>query len=188
MVSAGCASLPAGLELVADRRGRAPPRAHRQPRRRDRCPAACGRLAHEAIRVCFLLERRYTPYAKWLGAAFGRLDCHAALGPLVERILVANGAKDRDDALVSLLEALARLQNAAGMAATQDASARQFFSRPYRVVDGGRFARALVDEIQGEDVRRLARRRLIGGIDQVSDSTDLLEDVSRRRALRALYE
>ncbi len=146
-----------------------------------------GRLAHEAMRACFLLEREYAPYAKWLGTGFARLDSNATVGPLVERLLDASGAVPRDDALMALLERLAELQNASDLADEQEPRARRFFGRPYRVIDGSRFSRALVERIEGEEVRKLAARRLIGGIDHVSDNTDLLEDVSRQAALRALY-
>ena len=33
-----------------------------------------ARLVRDTMRLCFLLERRYAPYSKWLGTAFRRLD------------------------------------------------------------------------------------------------------------------
>jgi Domain of unknown function (DUF4037) len=33
-----------------------------------------ARLARDVMRLCFLLERRYAPYSKWLGTAFARLE------------------------------------------------------------------------------------------------------------------
>src|SRR5262249_57205978 len=40
-----------------------------------------SRLVRDAIRLAFLLERQYAPYAKWLGTAFARLDCAPTLMP-----------------------------------------------------------------------------------------------------------
>ena len=33
-----------------------------------------GRLARDIMRLAFLMRKRYAPYAKWLGSAFGRLE------------------------------------------------------------------------------------------------------------------
>ena len=36
-----------------------------------------ARVVRELMRLCFLLERAYAPYSKWLGSAFARLDARA---------------------------------------------------------------------------------------------------------------
>jgi len=64
--------------------------------------------------------------------------------------------------------------------------AAPFFGRPFRVIGGERFARALCTEIRDPAVRAIAARGLIGGIDQWTDSTDL-KAPAWRRALRGLY-
>lgn len=63
-----------------------------------------------------------------------------------------------------------------------------FFDRPFTVIHGERFAKALREAIRDETVKTIAKRRPIGNVDMVSDSTDLLEDVTRPRALMALYD
>jgi hypothetical protein len=67
-------------------------------------------------------------------------------------------------------------------------SAFPFFGRPYRVIGGGRFADALRARIADPAVRAIASRPLLGGIDQISDNTDLLEGAPWRPVLRRLYE
>ena len=62
-----------------------------------------------------------------------------------------------------------------------------FHDRPFPVIHGERFAAALVAAIESEEVRQIAARRPIGGIDQWSDSTDLRADISRRLSIRQLY-
>ena len=42
-----------------------------------------------SMRLCFLLERRYAPYTKWLGAAFDRLAGAGELAPHFARALTA---------------------------------------------------------------------------------------------------
>ncbi|HXK25820.1 MAG TPA: DUF4037 domain-containing protein, partial [Myxococcota bacterium] len=46
-----------------------------------------ARLVRDLVRLCFLLDRRYAPYPKWLGSAFRRLACGPELTPLLERVL-----------------------------------------------------------------------------------------------------
>lgn len=46
-----------------------------------------ARLARDLMRLGFLLERRYAPYAKWLGSAFARLDAAHEVRPALERAL-----------------------------------------------------------------------------------------------------
>jgi hypothetical protein len=42
-----------------------------------------ARLAHDVMRLCFLVERRYVPYPKWFGTAFARLSCAREISPLI---------------------------------------------------------------------------------------------------------
>jgi hypothetical protein len=79
------------------------------------------------------------------------------------------------------------MHNALGLTAPLTATVQPFWGRPFRVIGGERFAAALVEQISDPAVRRIASRGLIGGLDQFSDNTDLLEDVSRREAVRGLY-
>ena len=59
-----------------------------------------ARLARDLMRLCFLLERRYAPYSKWLGSAFARLDAAergraaAARGARRDRLPGARGRAD----------------------------------------------------------------------------------------------
>lgn len=138
-----------------------------------------ARLVRDVMSLGFLLERRYAPYPKWFGTAFGRLTCAPTLQPLLYEVLRAESWPQRQDAYARTAEALVRMQNALGLADPQPACASLFHDRPFRVIWGGRIATALVARISDPKVRRIADRPLIGGVDQWSDSTDVREDVSR---------
>ncbi len=43
-----------------------------------------ARIVRDLVRLCFLLERRYPPYMKWLGSAFARLESAADIGPALD--------------------------------------------------------------------------------------------------------
>lgn len=132
-----------------------------------------ARLVRDAMALGFLLERRYAPYPKWFGTAFARLRCGPALEPLLHEVLRARTWPERQDTYAATAEALLRLQNALGLTEPLSARASPFFGRPFWVIRGERVATALVERITDPEVRRLTGRRLIGGVDQWSDSTDL---------------
>jgi hypothetical protein len=55
------------------------------------------------------------------------------------------------------------------------------------VLHAGLFSDAIVAQISDPEVQRIASRGRIGGIDQISDSTDIRSDPRWRSALRRLY-
>ena len=48
-----------------------------------------ARLIRDIMALAFLIERRYAPYPKWFGTAFGRLPCAAQLTPALQGIAQA---------------------------------------------------------------------------------------------------
>lgn len=144
-----------------------------------------ARLARDLVRLCFLLERRYAPYSKWLGTAFARLQAHADVAPPLLSALAATDYREREDALVEAALAVARLQNASGLTRQVAENVDLFYDRPFRVLRSGRFVDACLERVGDEFIRSLP---LIGGIDQWADSTDVLSDPRAARRARALYE
>jgi hypothetical protein len=144
-----------------------------------------GRLCRDVMRLCFLLERRYAPYAKWLGSAFAQLDAAAEVGPALADALAAPEHRGREEALVRAYEAVARRHNALGITAPSEPTVRHFHSRPFRVLGSGRFVDACLERIEDE---RLRARPLVGSVDQLADSTDVLGDPLRARQTAAFYD
>jgi hypothetical protein len=66
-----------------------------------------------------------------------------------------------------------------------DSSPRQFFGRPYTVMRSDRFANALLRAVESELLRGIPVR--MGGIDQLVDNTDFIENPTVYRKLRDLY-
>ncbi|MCS6757984.1 MAG: DUF4037 domain-containing protein [Candidatus Devosia euplotis] len=52
-------------------------------------PVIAARPVQDVMRMDFLLERRYAPYAKWFGSAFARLPIAASLRPHLDQALLA---------------------------------------------------------------------------------------------------
>jgi Domain of unknown function (DUF4037) len=143
-----------------------------------------SRLARDLMRLCFLLERQYAPYSKWFGSAFAQLDAAGELGAPLERALAATDYPRREEALVEAVEAVARRHNALGITEHVEPTVRLFYTRPFRVLGSGRFVDACLAEVFDPWLRALP---LVGAVDQLSDSTDVLGDPSRSRGLRPLY-
>jgi hypothetical protein len=142
-------------------------------------------LVRDMIRLCFLMERTYAPYSKWLGTAFARLWCAAGLGPLFAAILDAGAYPEREDSLCAAYERLAAMHNALGLTPALDARVSPFFGRPFRVIFADRFVEALRAVIADPEVRALPP--FIGSADQASDSTDVLSYPSVFQRLRVLH-
>ncbi len=137
-----------------------------------------ARLVRDVMRLCFLIERQYAPYAKWLGTAFARLQCAPALTPYLESTLRAAHWKQREAALIPAMEQVAQAFNALGITEAQDPVVRYFYDRPFQVLASERFVEACMAKTA------LASLGYTGGIDQFADSTDVLSDAAMAQRLR----
>jgi hypothetical protein len=137
-----------------------------------------SRLARDVMRLAFLLERQYPPYPKWLGTAFGRLACAPALQPHLEAAVRCGSWQERERALCAAFEGVLEVQRAAGVQDGTTGRATRFWGRPFLVIRGDRIAEAVFSRIADPRLASLARSRPFGGIDLVTDNTDVLEDPS----------
>lgn len=135
-----------------------------------------ARIVRELMRLCLLLDRRWPPYAKWLGSAYAALPDV----PDVGAALAAGDWPAREEHLCHGYEAVARRVNATGLAEPVDPTVRGFHDRPYRVLGAARFVDAVRSAITDPWLRGLP---LVGAIDQYVDSTDVLCHPDRYRAV-----
>jgi hypothetical protein len=142
-------------------------------------------LVRDVMRLGFLMERRYAPYSKWFGSAFARLACAARLSPHLDAALAARGWHDRQQHLVDAYEIVAGMHNELDITEPLSTQASSFHNRPFLIIEAGRFADALRDQIQDERVRHLPEA--IGSIDQFVDSTDVLSNAVIRQRVKAIY-
>jgi hypothetical protein len=145
-----------------------------------------ARLVRDLMRLAFLVERRYAPYPKWFGAAFARLPCADEISPILDRALNAAGWKDRGEALAQAGFALAELHLARSLPGAVSPQIGPYFSRPFTVINADDIAAAIRAAIDDPVLRALP---LIGSLDQVTDSTPVIEaPVRARAAMRALFD
>jgi hypothetical protein len=144
-----------------------------------------GRLARDLVRLCFLLERQYAPYAKWFGTAFAQLAGSAGIRQHLLTAVAARTYQQREESLVRAAGAAAALHNARGVTQPVDEAVGLFHSRPFRVLGSSRFVDACLERVRDPRLRALP---LVGAIDQLADSTDLLSSPATPLARRALYD
>jgi hypothetical protein len=129
------------------------------------------------------------PNHKWLGTAFARLDCGPRLQPILHDALGAANWREREGRLSAAYEIVAAMHNALDLTPPLDTAVSPYHGRPYLTLYASRFAAALVASIDDPMMRSIIDRAgLIGGVDQVADSVDLLTDARLFTRLRTLYE
>ncbi len=145
-----------------------------------------ARLIKDVIFLCFLMEREYTPYSKWLGTAFFRLRCSRKLTPIIEKVLSSQDWKERERNLSRLYEEIAKMHNNLNITEPLPTKVSRFHTRPYLVIHADRFTREIRKKIRSRTIRNI--KVDIGSVDQFSDSTDVLCDTRLLKKLRTLYK
>jgi hypothetical protein len=145
-----------------------------------------ARVVRDEMKLCFLVERKYAPYDKWLGTAFARLPCASRMQPLLSAALDARVYETLEPSLAAIYRRLGDMHNTLHVTGPMDPAPRRFFSRPYLVMRAERFANALLNAVQSEELRRIPVR--MGAIDQFVDNTDFIEHAETYRKVLALYE
>lgn len=146
-----------------------------------------SRLARDAMRLGFLMEKQYPPYPKWFGTAFSQLDCAQTLNPIIAGILHSSGWEEREQYLCQAYRILGSMHNSLRITEYVSPEVIQFFRRPFRIIRGERYVKAIIHEISDPEVIPLTTRSLIGSVDLISDNTDVLEDVSLHDCIQGLY-
>jgi len=137
-----------------------------------------ARLVRDVMRMGFLLERRYAPYAKWFGSGFARLPIAEALSPHLDRALRSEHWAARGEALAASYLVLAQQQHSLGIARFTPVLG-PYHGRPFITINADDAVEAARGAISDAGLRQLP---VIGSLDQVSDLTPVLESarLSRR--------
>jgi hypothetical protein len=154
-----------------------------------------SRIVNDIMNLCFLMERSYAPYPKWFGTAFKELNCANELLPVLIDVQSAVTWREREEALCKAYEFMARKHNHLEITEKLEEQVSFFYDRPFKVIQGGIFAQAIVSKITDPTIRKLSEKRLIGGIDQITDNTDFRsinqwyksEGSTGRNIIRILY-
>jgi len=143
-------------------------------------------LVRDLMGLCFLMEKRYAPYAKWLGTAFSRLRCVPRLGPVLEAVLRSVSWEEREGRLSKAYGIVAGMHDALGLTLPLGTAVSRYHGRPYLVLHAGRFEAALRAAI--EDPAVLSVPHEAGSIDQICDSTEVLANPRTYLELREFFK
>jgi hypothetical protein len=162
-----------------------------------------ARMVERIMHLCFLMEKRYAPYSKWLGNAFKQLTCSSRMTPLLEGALSAATYAEREPFLVQAYLLAAEMHNALGITPPLEARTRTYSdwhvlrsgvkelaqedprnTSPHQVIFAERFARAITSAIHDPQV--LAVTPGLGSVDQfLVESSNARQD---RRFCRSLKD
>ena len=143
-----------------------------------------ARLVHDLMRLVFLMERHYAPYTKWVGTAFSHLAAAPVLEPIFRVILTSRLWQERERHLSEAYSVIASRHNELGITESLPTTVSPYYGRPYQVIHGERFSRAIKGRISDPDLRSLPD---IGGIDQMADNTEVLSNPRLFHKFAGLY-
>lgn len=160
-----------------------------------------AKIVERLMRLCFLIEHRYAPYAKWFGTAFKRLACYHRIGPLLDGVLSAPTYPKREQFLVRAYTQIAEMHNSLQVTPPVEARTRTYSgwhaynagkgelsiddpgnTRPHQVIFAGRFESALRAAIHDPQVLALIPN--LGSVSQfLVESSPAVEDIAFCRSL-----
>ena len=146
-----------------------------------------ARLVSEIVKLAFLMERQYAPYAKWVGTAFRSLKIGRKLAPVLQDVLGAKTWRVREKELAEAYSIVARQHNALRITKPLPTKVSKYYGRPFLVIHGDAFASLIREAISDPTVKRLPPNA--GSVDQFIDSHDVLQQIWLVRRLgAALYK
>ena len=144
------------------------------------------RLVQDMMKLCFLMEKQYTPYIKWFGTAFYKLRCAKELTPIFIQIMDTDTWQEREKYLIQAYEYVAKMHNALEITESLQAKATRFHNRPFMIIQADKYVEVILKEIKDDEIRKLPEH--LGGIDQYVDSTDILSYTSKFRKFWSMYQ
>lgn len=144
------------------------------------------RIITDLMNLAFLMEKQYAPYRKWFGTAFQNLKLSQNLNPCFQAVLESVDWKTREAHLSDAFRHAIEAHNALNLTEEIPAQVHAFYDRPFLVPPAGKIAEALLDGIKDPAIKSLPSH--LGSVDQISDATDVLDDIPICKKLRVLYQ
>ena len=132
------------------------------------------------VQICmhlgFLLQRRWPPYSKWMGAMFTVSAGASSVAAALQAAMASENWQDRQAAVAQALLALHEMQRAAGLPTAKQAL-EPFHNRPFLAVRPS-VTDLLLKEVTDPLVRQMPRG--VGSVEQWVDNVDVLIDAGQR--------
>jgi len=144
-----------------------------------------SRMVRELMRLSFLMEKKYYPYSKWFGTAFSRLRIAKGLSPLLRKVLLSTSWKQRERWLAKAYAVVTKKHNSLHITKPLPTKVSAYYTRPYLVIHADNFAAAIRAKIKDAKLKKL---KLIGSIDQFTDSADVSSDLKLCKKVKIIYK
>lgn len=144
-----------------------------------------GRLVTDLMNLAFLMAQEYAPYWKWFGTAFQQLSIANDLTPIFRAVLNSRKWKTRERHLIRAYLRVIKAHNSLNLTKSIPVEVEKFYQRPFLVPPAGQIISALRAKITDPEI--LALPTSLGNINQISDNTDLLDNLDHGEKLRILY-
>jgi len=112
-----------------------------------------ARLVEHLMKLCFLMERVYSPYSKWFGTAFMTLKSSNTLAPIFTEVLRAQSWKKRENYLCQAYTEIAILHNKLGITKPMETQVSPFYNRPYLIIHARDFSEEIKKFIADEKLK-----------------------------------
>jgi len=133
------------------------------------------------MKLCFLQERKYAPYNKWLGVAFTKLKCAQLFLPLFRAALFEKDWAKKERNLIAAYRLVGNLHNSLKITETVEIKVTKFHERPYLMINTEDFANAIKQKISSDNLLRIQPK--IGSINQISDETFVLDEITSSKRI-----
>lgn len=144
------------------------------------------RLVQSIMRLCFLMEKEYTPYSKWFGTAFSKLKSAKKLTFILNKVISSENWKERESKLSKAYEIIANIHNSLKITKPLATKVSEFHDRPYLVIHGDIFAKEIKKQIQNKTILNI--KSGIGSVNQITNTVDLLENDKLLKRMKKLYK
>lgn len=142
------------------------------------------RLVRHIIRLLFILNKRFIPYAKWLTASFKQLDGALELSSLLKQILNSDNWREREDLLCQAYLYLLKRQNELCITPMIHLTPQSYHSRDQIVVD----ISIIIEELKNLLKSPLSEIKYpLGSVDHFIEDTHILCDPHFAKNLHLLY-
>ncbi|HLL60428.1 MAG TPA: hypothetical protein VK338_01815, partial [Candidatus Nitrosocosmicus sp.] len=119
------------------------------------------------IKLCFLMEKQYIPYIKWLGSAFSRLKSAVELYPLLMKVQETNSWTRREKVLGEVYSLIAHRHNELDITKKMHTVVTKG-ARPYKIIKAEEFSKEIYKNLK-PPLSNLKYK--IGAIDQFVSHT-----------------
>lgn len=131
---------------------------------------AC-RLINRMMRISFILEDQYIPYAKWFGSKFYYLNLAKRLLPLFQQIISTSNWEEREDCLVKGYLVLTNEMKKLNLI-NIEIKEIFFYTRPQKIIN----IMDLITNLSLKLDKELIKRYSWGSINQIIPISDIIDD------------